>query len=119
MKNTLQFKIAKFLRIGVIISGLVMTLGWILSFKAEAEPFSSLRNYQQIDFFLQFQLAFMDQNWGRMISYCGLILLISLPVFRVFLSVILFMKQKEYMMSAIGITVFVGLLVSFSLGIEL
>jgi len=39
-------------------------------------------------------------------------------VLRVFLSVILFIKQKEKSMALIGAIVLIGLILSFSLGIE-
>jgi uncharacterized membrane protein len=115
----LEFRIAKFLRSGVIVAAVIIAVGWILTFKAEPEPFSSLKTYQQIDVFTQMELAFMDQNLGRLISYLGLIVLISLPVIRVIFSTFLFIKQKEFIMATIGSIVLLGLCLSFSFGIEL
>ena len=115
----LELRIAKFLRLGVVVAAAIIALGWLLSFKAEPEPFSSLKTYHQIDLFTQLELAFMDQNFGKLISFMGLIALISLPVIRVIFSTFLFVKQKEFIMAMIGSIVLIGLLISFSFGIEL
>lgn len=118
MEN-LELKIAKFLRYGVIVAGVVIAVGWIMAFDPSQNPLTSLSTYSRIDLFTQLELAFMDQNFGKLISYIGLGILISLPVIRVVLSTFIFLKQKEFLMAGIGLAVMIGLLVSFSFGIEL
>lgn len=112
----MELKISKFLRIGVIISGAIITLGWAMSFQADYDPFENLKTYHQISLIDSFQIQFMLENWGRLIVYFGLMILISLPVLRVLLSVVLFVKQKEKKMAFIGAIVLLGLILSFSLG---
>ncbi len=112
----MELKISKFLRIGVIISGAIITLGWAMSFRADYDPFENLKTYHQISLIDSFQIQFMLENWGRLIVYFGLMILISLPVLRVLLSVVLFVKQKEKKMALIGAIVLLGLILSFSLG---
>lgn len=114
----MELKISRFLRWGVIGSGVVIATGWILSFKPEPDPFAHLQTYQQLKLADSLQIQFLLENWGKLIAYMGLGMLISLPVIRVILSVILLMKTKEKTMALIGATVLVGLILSFSLGIE-
>ncbi len=120
MRNleTMELKISKFLRIGVLISGLIILTGWGLSFKPDADPFAPLQTYSSFNLIDSLQMHFILQNWGKIIAYVGLLFLISLPVIRVFLSIILFIKQKEKIMALIGAIVLVGLILSFRLGIE-
>lgn len=112
----MELKISRFLRFGVIFSGVIIATGWVFSFKADYDPFENLRTYHRISLIDSFQIQFMLENWGRLIIYLGLMVLISLPVLRVLLSIVLFVKQKEKTMALIGATVLVGLILSFSLG---
>jgi uncharacterized membrane protein len=113
----MELKISKFLRLGVILSGVIIAIGWAISFKADSNPFSNLQNYHQISLLNSLQIAFMLEEWGKMLTYFGLGMLISLPVLRVFLSMVLFFKQGEKAMALIGAMVLVGLIMSFSLGV--
>lgn len=115
----LESRIAKFLRKGVVVAGVVIGIGWIISLTKMGDPFSGLQVYSKLSLMTQLELAFMDQDFGKMISYLGLVMLISLPLIRVVLTVYLFLKQKEFVMAGIGLAVLMGLLASFSLGIEL
>jgi uncharacterized membrane protein len=116
---TLEFKIAKFLRIGVLVAGLLMLIGWLTSFQWAGNPLEKFHSYSQLPVFLHLELALMDENWGLLISYVGLLALISLPVLRVLLTMILFIKQKEFILAGVAALVVIGLLVSFTFGIEL
>jgi uncharacterized membrane protein len=116
--NKMELLISKFLRLGVIISGLTILSGWLMSFEADKNPFSSLQSYQHFSLINSLEMNFILNNWGKVISYLGLMMLISLPVLRVFLSTILFIRQKEKMMALLGMVVFIGLILSFLMGIE-
>ena len=116
--ETMELKISKFLRIGVVISGLVITVGWLMAFKADSDPFAPLQTYQPYSLIDSLQMNVLLENWGKVIAYMGLTILITLPVIRVFLSIILFIKQKEKTMALIGAIVLIGLMLSFSLGVE-
>ena len=115
-REGMELKISKFLRIGVIFSGIIIAVGWIWSFDPSVDPFANLQTYQPLNLIDSFEISFMLQYWGRMVSYLGLMILISLPVIRVLLSILLFIQQKEKEMALIGTIVLVGLLLSFSLG---
>jgi len=114
----MELKISKFLRVGVLISGITIAAGWIWSFDPNADPFANLQTYRPLNLMDSFEISFMLQYWGRMLCYLGLFFLISLPVIRVLLSILLFIKQKEKAMALIGAIVLVGLILSFSLGTE-
>lgn len=116
--NTMELKIAKFLRGGVILSGIIIAIGWAMSFKAASDPFIPLQTYSHLNLVDSIQMQAILQNWGKIIAYFGLTILISLPVIRVFLSILLFIKQKEKAMAILGTIVLFGLILSFSLGIE-
>lgn len=113
----MELKISKFLRAGVVVSGLIIAIGWIWSFKSSADHFTPLKTYQPLNLIDSLEISFMLEYWGRMLSYFGLMILISLPVIRVVLSTLLFIKQKERAMAFIGTMVMIGLLISFSLGV--
>jgi len=116
--NTMELKISKFLRGGVILSGIIIAIGWAMSFKGDTNPFTPLQTYSPLNLVDSIQMQAILQNWGKIIAYLGLTILISLPVIRVFLSILLFIKQKEKAMALLGFIVLLGLILSFSLGIE-
>lgn len=117
--ESLELKIAKFLRIGVIIAGLIMFVGWMAQFKLTGDPFFNFQTYDHLPLQDLLALHVYRKHWGALISYAGLATLISLPVIRVFLTAILFLKQKEFLLGMIALTVLIGLIFSISLGIEL
>lgn len=116
--HSLELKISKFLRFGVLLAGFLMLIGIIIRFKWHGDPFFNFQFYDQIPFqkILEHHLKF--GHWGQLISYLGLIVLISLPVLRVLLTAILFIAQKDYLLAFIAIIVLVSLALSFTLGIE-
>lgn len=116
--ETMELKIARFLRTGVVVSGLIILTGWLVSFKPDSDPFLPLQTYAPYGLIDRLQVHALLSDWGPVITYFGLGILISLPVLRVFLSTILFIKQKEKMMALIGFIVMLGLILSFSLGVE-
>jgi uncharacterized membrane protein len=116
--ETMELKISKFLRIGVVISGITIAIGWAMAFRMSSDPFANLQSYSPLNLIDSLQMHAILQNWGHLIAYLGLMILISLPVLRVFLSVFLFINQKEKKMALIGAIVLIGLILSFSLGIE-
>jgi uncharacterized membrane protein len=117
--ESLELKIAKFLRVGVIIAGILMLLGWLMQVRFISNPFYVFDTYDQIPFVDLVRYHIFRKNYGAILSYVGLIALICLPVIRVFLTAILFIKQQEFKLSLIALVVLVGLIFSMALGIEL
>lgn len=116
--ETMELKIAKFLRAGVVVSGITMLVGWIWGFKLDGDPFAPLQTYSSLTFVQSIKVCLLMRYWGRLLVYLGLMILISLPIIRVILSTYLFVKQKEKEMALVGAIVLVGLVLSFTLGVE-
>ena len=114
----MELKIAKFLRAGVVVAGLLMLIGWGWSFRPGNDPFAALQTYESLTFIQSIKVCLLMRYWGRLLIYLGLIVLISLPILRVILSTYLFVKQKEKEMALVGAIVMIGLILSFSLGVE-
>lgn len=123
MKNdgllALELKISKLLRIGVIAAGSLMLLGWISFLDFSQNPLIAFQSYKDESLVESLQTSLQNHDWGLLIAYAGLMILISLPLLRVLMTGILFVKQKEKILAGIAFFVFAILIISFSLGIEL
>ena len=117
--ETLELKISKFLRLGVLCAAIFMLIGWILQFHWYGNPFFHFEIYDQVSFSHQLIFHYQRGHWGHLLSFFGLIILISLPLIRVLLTAILFLRQKERALAFIAFLVLMGLMVSFTFGIEL
>lgn len=114
--EVLESKISRFLRFGVVSSGIIIFLGWIFNFKFSGNPFYSFDTYDHIPLKNLIEFHIQNKDWSHLISYFGLFILIIIPIIRVLLTVILFFKEKEYLLSAIAIMVFICLILSMSIG---
>ncbi|WP_034597992.1 DUF1634 domain-containing protein [Lacrimispora aerotolerans] len=104
--------ISKTLRAGVALSGAITCLGLVLflltgnsGYPGESFPtsvFEILRGLGTL------------KPYAVMLS--GLFLLILTPVLRVGVSIVTFLKEKDYMYAAITATVFIILIISFLMG---
>jgi uncharacterized membrane protein len=117
--QTLELKIAKFLRYGVIVAGLLMLAGWLTQLQLHGNPLQEFKDYKTISLTVTVTQMWARHEWGILTAYLGLLVLISLPMIRVLLTAILFTKQKEFILSAIAAFVLIALCVSFSLGFEI
>lgn len=114
----LELKIAKFLRWGVFLSGALIFGGWAYELKLSADPFYPFQQYFVFPLQNILKIYYKNERWGTLVSYLGLVTLISLPIIRVFLTAYLFLRQKEYKLGLIAILVLLSLGVSFLLGVE-
>jgi uncharacterized membrane protein len=117
--ESLELRISRFLRIGVIISGILIFAGWITQLKLRGNPFYYFNVYDPIPLQDLVQFYVFRKNYGALTIYAGLALLISLPLIRVLLTFVLFLKQKEFALAAIALVVLMGLVLSMGLGIDL
>lgn len=113
----LELLIAKFLRIGVFFCGALIATGWLMNLNWDSDPFFIYRDYDPIPFWELIHFYIRSKNIGGIISFVGLAGLVSLPVWRVFLTGVLFMKQKERNLAVIAFVVFILLVISFLLGV--
>jgi uncharacterized membrane protein len=114
----LELLIAKFLRYGVLLCGSLIFTGWIMNLKWDANPFYIYKDYDPIPFWDLITHYVRSKNYGGLISFAGLAGLVSLPVWRVFLTGVLFIKQKERGLAMIAFFVFTLLVISFLLGVN-
>jgi len=117
--HSLELKISKLLRWGVLMAGALMAIGWLSFLDFSQNPLLAFHDYKNESLQQSLQSAIDSHQWGLLIAYAGLTLLISLPLLRVLMTAILFIKQKEKVLAIIAFFVFAILILSFSLGIEL
>lgn len=116
---SLELRIAKLLRTGVLIAGVLIFIGWMTLIQLQGDPFTSFQVYEEVSLRSQVSKVLSEGKWGSVVCYVGLFVLVSLPSLRVLLTAILFVKRREYLLAAIAAFVLAVLAASFSLGIEL
>lgn len=117
--EALELKISKLLRYGVIVAGVLIFTGWMLQIQFTSNPFLGFHDYHGLSLLANFQQALAQHDWAQLISYAGLFILISLPILRVLMTGILFVRQNDPIMAALAFFVFATILVSCALGLEL
>ncbi len=117
--HVLELKIAKFLRLGVLVAGALLLVGWIGMISTHSDGLSGFHAYQEASLRELWNQALATKRWPVLTSYVGLGCLISLPVIRVLLTSILFFRQHEKVLGGIALLVLLLLLFSFSQGIDL
>ncbi|ODS51082.1 MAG: hypothetical protein ABS42_00255 [Bdellovibrio sp. SCN 50-8] len=115
----LEIRISLFLRYGVILAGLLIFVGWVLHLDVFANPFATFSVYHAEPLAEVVAKAFEEKSLTLLFSYAGLFCLISLPIIRVLLTAILFVREKQYAMAAMASFVFVALMLSFALGFHI
>jgi uncharacterized membrane protein len=116
---SLELKISLLLRWGVLLAGAFMLIGWATLLDFSQNPLAAFHDYKGESLHDSLQNALTNNQWGLLMAYAGLLLLISLPLLRVLMTAVLFAKQKERVLAVIAFFVFATLIFSFSLGIEI
>lgn len=116
---SLELFIAKFLRYGVLLAALLLFVGWMLMIDFHHDVFESFSHYHGVPLSFTLEQLFANHSYGRLISYLGLAVLISLPVIRVFLTAAVFVIERDLLLAACAAFVLVGLISSFVLGFQL
>jgi uncharacterized membrane protein len=107
-----ELAVSQLLRIGVLISGTIIAIGLILFLVTGKSGYPGK----------SFPTRFTDILHGLIVfkSYAiiltGLFLLILTPVFRVFVSIFVFWKEKDKLYVIITTIVFIILMISLALG---
>lgn len=116
---SLELFIAKFLRYGVLLAGLLMLVGWLSQISFSHDVFASFQAYHEVRLLEQLESCFQEGRWGLLTSYAGMFVLISLPLLRVLMTFGIFIKKRDYMLAAVSGLVLLGLVLSVLLGFEL
>lgn len=116
--HSLELKIGKLLRKGVLSAGVVLIFGWIGMILQDQHTLLDYGVYKTQGVFEEIEWAYLTKDIPLLVAYAGLLILISLPLLRVLLTGYLFLKQKDRAMGLVAFGVLIVLLASFVLGIE-
>jgi uncharacterized membrane protein len=117
--HRLELIISHLLRVGVTVAGALLFIGWVWMWYQGQDASQNLKEYNPQSFTDTIQWAMIMQNRAMLMALTGLVVLVTLPVIRVLLTGILFVKQKDYRLAVMAFLVFTALVASFFLGIDL
>ncbi|QLY23975.1 DUF1634 domain-containing protein [Bdellovibrio sp. KM01] len=117
--HDLELKISKMLRSGVYIAGMLLLIGWLWQLYNSGDTLSDFQNYESRSLVETIHWAVVMHDRPLIVSISGLVVLVLLPITRVFLTGILFVKQKDRVLAIMAFAVFTCLVASFFLGIDL
>jgi uncharacterized membrane protein len=114
----IETSIAKLLRIGVVLAGLLIATGWFFQLSFRSDVFAEFATYQTQTINSRLEDLFAASDWPKLIGYLGLSVLVSLPIIRVLMTLVLFIKSRDYLMvvaaSIVLLSVAGGILLGFS-----
>lgn len=117
--HQLEIRISQFLRGGVLFAGALLFVGWVWMFINSGDVLSTFNEYHPQSLSESIQWALIMNDRALLMSFFGLVVLVTLPVIRVLMTGILFIRQKDYRLAIIAFAVFFVLVASFTLGIDL
>ena len=115
----LELFIAKFLRYGVIVAGLLMSIGWLSQLSFTTNTFAQFHQYHELRLTDALRGIIESKLWGLLVTYIGMFVLISLPLLRVLMTLAVFIKKRDYILAGVSALVLFGLLLSVTLGFEI
>ena len=110
--HEVELAISKALRIGVLISGIITFAGLIMYFAIGESGYPGTA----------YPVTFTDIIAGMLalkpygVIMTGLVILIATPIFRVGISIVIFLVEKDYLYVKITLLVFMILMLSLLLG---
>ncbi len=116
---SLELFIAKFLRYGVLFAATLLFIGWMLQIDFQHDTFAAFSTYKNAPLNQTLANLMAAKSYGLLVSYLGLVVLISLPILRVMLTAVAFVFERDYLLAAIAGVVLCGLLYSFVLGYKI
>lgn len=116
---SLELFIAKFLRYGILVAGFLMSVGWLSRLSFAADTFAAFHEYHALRLTDALREIIDAKQWGLLISYAGMFVLICLPLVRVLMTFAVFVKKRDYILAAVSALVLFGLLLSVTLGFEI
>lgn len=117
--HKLELNISQLLRVGVLLAGVFLAIGWLWLWYNNGNMLESFTVYEPKTLLETVHWARLTNDHAMLVSVVGMVLLVSLPVVRVFLTGVLFIRQKEFVLATMAFLVFVALVSSFFLGIDL
>ena len=117
--DSLELFIAYLLRVGVLSAGALMLIGWIVEIDFTRNVFIQFATYRDLRLVDALRELYDGERWGVLISYLGMTVLILLPLVRVMMTLVIFVKNRDFILAGISALVLTGLVLSFALGFEL
>nr|BFD67050.1 hypothetical protein HAGR004_20720 [Bdellovibrio sp. HAGR004] len=117
--HELELIISQILRGGVLFSGLFLLLGWVWMWFRDGDNLRTFTTYEPRPLVESIHWALVTNDRALVISLFGLVALVCLPLVRVLMTGILFVKQKDRGLAIMAFAVFLALVGSFLLGIEI
>lgn len=117
--HELELKISRLLRGGVLFAGFMLLVGWLWMLSRNGESLSLFAVYHHQSLWESLQWAFIMNDQSVLLCFAGLFVLVTLPVFRVLMTGILFARQRERLLAFLAFVVFAALVASFFMGIEI
>ena len=117
--ESLELKISKFLRAGVLVAGAMMLIGWAANVFNGTGAVAQLTTYRPTTLLVDLSEARANHDWFRLLTYLGLVTLILLPFTRVCLTAVLFFRRREWVLAGVAAFVSMALAASVVLGIDL
>ncbi|WII71176.1 DUF1634 domain-containing protein [Bdellovibrio sp. 22V] len=117
--HKLEYAISRMLRSGVLLAGALLSVGWVWLWYNNGDQLQSFSVYESQPLWERIQWALIMNDRAFIVSFVGLAALVSLPLLRVLLTSFLFVKQKDYLLAVMALLVFLALIASFTLGIEI
>lgn len=112
----LELSIARFLRAGATVAGVLLGSGWALRLGRGSVGYDAFAVHRPSSLAIDVVQAWANRDVGLLVSYLGLAVLISLPIIRVALVATLFVRGHERALAAASALVLFGLAMSFVLG---
>lgn len=116
VKPWVETAITLLLRVGVVLSAVIIVIGMAVTMVHHPEYFSSRQVLGYPNTLLEVASGVLHGQ-GPAIMMAGLLVLIATPVARVALSVVIFIFERDRLYIAITATVFVILMFSFAVGL--
>lgn len=117
--QSLELFISKFLRIGILMAGVLMLAGWLSQLSFSTDIFSNFQTYHEVRLIPTLRSLFDNKEWGLLTSYAGLFVLICLPLLRVVMTLVVFLRNRNYILAGVSALVLLGLFLSVALGFEI
>lgn len=117
--HELELKISHLLRAGVLISGTLLLIGWLWNLIQKGDILTTLNVYHPHPLWETIQSSLQNHDEAQLVSLTGVIILVLMPIIRVLMTGILFLKEKDYRLAIMAFGVFTALAASFFLGIDL
>lgn len=112
----LESMMSLMMRWGVVVVGLLLFCGWISELDLSSDIYVKFHEFQSRNFLIDLNRYWIEKDWSKLLSFSGVFLLMSLPIFRVVLLGGNFLLNKEYWMGLLSALVLFGIIVSFIFG---